>query len=110
MPFVDLESYVSIKELVQQLNYYFPIFPHLTEYRCIIFNNYSAGRSSLKLDIETIISIISKDILSLLDFLKVYKPIVIEYSISKIVPSYLALSYSNRVIVIVLIDLIYLTL
>ena len=57
-------------------NYYFPIFPYLTSYRCIIFDNYNAGRSQSD-GKETSVPIIAKDVLGLLDHVKVDKAIVV---------------------------------
>lgn len=59
-------------------NFYFPIFPYLTSYRCIIFDNYNAGRSQSD-GKETSIASIGKDVLGLLDYLKVDKAVVVGY-------------------------------
>jgi pimeloyl-ACP methyl ester carboxylesterase len=52
----------------------------VTSYRCIIFDNYAAGRSEYKPGTETSIASIGKDVLGLLDYLEVDKAIVVGYS------------------------------
>ncbi|EXJ61746.1 hypothetical protein A1O7_02176 [Cladophialophora yegresii CBS 114405] len=78
-------------------NYYFPIFPYLTSYRCIIFDNYGAGRSNFKAGTETSIESVGKDVLALLDHLKVDKAIVVGYSMGGMVPTQLASTSPSRV-------------
>lgn len=78
-------------------NYYFPIFPYLTSYRCIIFDNYNAGASQSDGG-ETSIPSIGKDVLSLLDHLSVSKAVVVGYSMGGMVPTYLASTSPNRII------------
>jgi pimeloyl-ACP methyl ester carboxylesterase len=79
-------------------NYYFPIFPYLASYRCIIFDNYGAGRSKYTTGTETSIPSIAKDVLGLLDHLKVDKAVVIGYSMGGMVPTYLASTSPDRVV------------
>ncbi|KAK5442029.1 hypothetical protein LTS15_011076 [Exophiala xenobiotica] len=79
-------------------NYYFPVFPYLTSYRCIIFDNYGAGRSKYTTGTETSIPSIAKDVLGLLDHLKVDKAVVIGYSMGGMVPTYLASTSPDRVV------------
>ncbi|ETI19667.1 hypothetical protein G647_08680 [Cladophialophora carrionii CBS 160.54] len=78
-------------------NYYFPIFQYLTSYRCIIFDNYGAGRSEYKAGSETSIESIGKDVLGLLDYLEVDKAIVVGYSMGGMVPTHLASTSHSRV-------------
>lgn len=95
MPFADINSHklhytdiappegqtarltlIFVHGLGSTQNYYFPIFPYLTSYRCIIFDNYNAGRSQSDGG-DTSIPSIGKDVLGLLDYLKVGKAVVI---------------------------------
>jgi pimeloyl-ACP methyl ester carboxylesterase len=78
-------------------NYYFPIFPYLTSFRCILFDNYGAGRSKYD-GKETSIPLIGKDVLGLLDHLKVQKAIVVGYSMGGMVPTFLASTSPDRVV------------
>ncbi|EXJ91081.1 hypothetical protein A1O1_04188 [Capronia coronata CBS 617.96] len=78
-------------------NYYFPIFPYLANYRCIVFDNYGAGRSVYDGG-ETSIPSIAQDVLGLLDHLGVPKAVVVGYSMGAIVPTYLASTSPDRVV------------
>jgi len=78
-------------------NYYFPIFPYLTSYRCIIFDNYGAGRSKYT-GKETTIPLIARDVLGLLDHLQVPKAVVVGYSMGGMVPTQLAATSPDRVL------------
>lgn len=78
-------------------NYYFPIFPYLTSYRCIIFDNYGAGRSPYTGG-ETSIPLIAQDVLGLLDHLKVSEAVVVGYSMGAMVPTHLASTSPDRVV------------
>ncbi len=78
-------------------NFYFPIFPYLTSYRCIIFDNYGAGRSKYT-GKATSIPLIAQDVLGLLDHLKVPKAVVVGYSMGGMVPTYLAANSPDRVV------------
>ncbi|EHY60450.1 hypothetical protein HRR83_000211 [Exophiala dermatitidis] len=80
-------------------NYFYPILPYLTHYRCIVFDNYGAGRSKLNEgDAESSIPSIAKDVLGLLDHLNVRQAVVVGYSMGAIVPTYLASTVPERVI------------
>ncbi|KAL6252625.1 hypothetical protein RBB50_000344 [Rhinocladiella similis] len=79
-------------------NYYFPIFSYLTSFRCIIFDNYGAGRSKYVPGTETSVAAIAKDVTGLLDHLKVEKAVVIGYSMGGMVPSFLAATCPDRVV------------
>jgi pimeloyl-ACP methyl ester carboxylesterase len=57
-------------------NYFFPIFPYLTSYRCIIFDNYNAGRSQSDGG-EVTVPGMGEDVLGLLDHLEVEKAVII---------------------------------
>lgn len=81
-------------------NYYFPIFPYLARFRCIVFDNYGAGRSPYNATTqkETSIPLIGADVLALLDHLRVPKAIVVGYSMGGMVPTYLASTAPERVV------------
>ncbi|KIW31137.1 uncharacterized protein PV07_02811 [Cladophialophora immunda] len=79
-------------------NYYFPVFPFLTSYRCIIFDNYGAGRSAFQAGTETSIPSIASDVLGLLSHLGVEKAAVLGYSMGGMVPTYLASTSPGRVV------------
>ncbi|KIX94882.1 uncharacterized protein Z520_09572 [Fonsecaea multimorphosa CBS 102226] len=79
-------------------NYYFPIFSFLTSYRCIIFDNYGAGRSALQPGTETSIPSIASDVLGLLSHLGVERAIVVGYSMGGMLPTYLASASPDRVV------------
>lgn len=78
-------------------NYYFPIFPYLTSYRCIIFDNYGAGRSKY-VEGDTSIPSIAADALALLDHLSIPSAVVVGYSMGGMVPTYLASTSPDRVL------------
>ncbi|KIV79034.1 hypothetical protein PV11_06623 [Exophiala sideris] len=99
----ETPTLIFVHGLGSTQNYYFPIFPHLTAYRCIIFDNYGAGRSSFVSGTETSIPAIAKDVLGLLDTLNVEKAIVLGYSMGGMVPSYLASTHPDRVVAAILI-------
>ncbi|OAP64400.1 hypothetical protein AYL99_00372 [Fonsecaea erecta] len=79
-------------------NYYFPVFPFLTSYRCIIFDNYGAGRSDFQAGTETSIPSMASDVLGLLSHLGVEKAVVLGYSMGGMVPTYLASTSPDRVV------------
>jgi pimeloyl-ACP methyl ester carboxylesterase len=87
---------IFIHGLGSTQNYYFPIFPYLTSYRCIIFDNYNAGRSQSD-GKETSIPIIARDVLSLLEHLSITKAVVIGYSMGGMIPTYVSDSPSHRI-------------
>jgi len=89
---------IFIHGLGSTQNYYFPIFPYLTSFRCIIFDNYGAGRSKYTAGTETSIPSIAQDVLGLLDHLKVDRAVVIGYSMGGMVPTYLASTSPDRVV------------
>ena len=97
------QTLILIHGLGSTQNYYFPIFPYLTSYRCIIFDNYGAGRSPYTPGTETSIPSIGKDVIGLLDHLNVDKAVVIGYSMGGMVPTHLASTSPSRVIATVLI-------
>ncbi|EXJ92681.1 hypothetical protein A1O3_01233 [Capronia epimyces CBS 606.96] len=88
---------ILIHGLGSTQNYFFPIFPYLAAYRCIVFDNYGAGRSKYDGG-ETSIPSIGKDVLGLLDHLGVHNAVVIGYSMGAIVPTYLAATSPDRVV------------
>ncbi len=77
-------------------NYYFPILPNLKDYRCIMMDTYGAGRSKFD-GKEHSIESIAKDVLGLLDHLKVEKAIVAGYSMGGMIPTQLAATAPERV-------------
>jgi pimeloyl-ACP methyl ester carboxylesterase len=79
-------------------NYFFPIFPYLTSYRVIVFDNYGAGRSKYETGTETSIPSIAKDVLGLLDHLQVKEAVVAGYSMGGMLPTYLASTAPDRVV------------
>ncbi|KAK4941634.1 hypothetical protein LTR10_018512 [Elasticomyces elasticus] len=97
------QTFIFIHGLGSTQNYFFPIFPHLTANRCIIFDNYGAGRSSFASGTETSIPAIGNDVLGLLDSLNVEKAIILGYSMGGMVPTYLASTHPDRVVAAVLI-------
>jgi pimeloyl-ACP methyl ester carboxylesterase len=78
-------------------NYFFPILPHLTDYRCITFDNYGAGRSKFDSQSHSI-ETIGQDVLGILDHLKVPKAVVVGYSMGGMLPTYLAATVPERVV------------
>ena len=79
-------------------NYYGPILPFLSQFRCITFDNYGAGRSKYlsNLHPDTSIERIGQDVLGLMDFLNVQRAIVVGYSMGGMVPTSLAASKEGR--------------
>ena len=78
-------------------NYFFPILPYLSDFRCITFDTYGSGRSKFDGQ-EHSIETIAKDVLALLDMLNVQKAIVTGYSMGGMIPTYLAATASDRVL------------
>ena len=85
---------VLVHGLGSTQNYYGPILPYLTDYRCITFDNYGAGRSKYNSEThpDTSIEQIADDVLGLMDDLKVDKAVVVGYSMGGIVPTTIAAS------------------
>lgn len=75
-------------------NYYGPILPYLSQFRCVTFDNYAAGRSKYFSELypETSIEQIARDVLGLLDILQIQKAIVVGYSMGGMVPTTIAAS------------------
>jgi pimeloyl-ACP methyl ester carboxylesterase len=91
---------IFIHGLGSTQNYFTPILPHLSSYRCITFDNYGAGRSALNTPPgEHSIATIGIDVLSILDRLcgNDSKAIVVGYSMGGMVPTHLAASAPSRV-------------
>lgn len=118
MPFVNVNSHqlhysdtpassspskatvVFIHGLGSSQNYYFPVLPHLSQYRCITYDSYAAARSGYNGTGPHNISTIADDVLGLLDALKVpsdEKVIVVGHSMGGIVANHLASTSSSRV-------------
>ncbi|KEF56928.1 uncharacterized protein A1O9_07118 [Exophiala aquamarina CBS 119918] len=90
---------VFVHGLGSTQNYYFPIItPYLSSFRCIVFDNYGAGRSKYDDGHETSIPLIGKDVLGLLDYLKVSRAVVVGYSMGGMLPTYLASTAPHRVV------------
>jgi pimeloyl-ACP methyl ester carboxylesterase len=92
---------VFVHGLGSTQNYFFPILPYLSEYRCITFDTYGAGRSKLNDPIgEHSIGSIGVDVLSILDRLcgNDSRAIVVGYSMGGMVPTHLAATASARVL------------
>ena len=90
------QTLIFIHGLGSTQNYYFPIFSHLTQYRCIIFDNYNAGRSQSD-GKDTTVPSIAQDVLGLLGHLNVPSAIVVGYSMGGMLPTYLASTSPSRV-------------
>lgn len=78
-------------------NFYFPVLPYLTAYRCIIFDNYGAARSPFTGQ-DTSIPSIAKDIVGLMEELKVDKAIIVGFSMCGMIPTYMAATHPDKVI------------
>jgi pimeloyl-ACP methyl ester carboxylesterase len=83
---------VFVHGLGSTQNFYGPIIPYLSQYRCVTFDNYAAGRSKYysELSPETSIERIGQDVLGLMDHLSVEKAIVVGYSMGGMVPTTVA--------------------
>jgi pimeloyl-ACP methyl ester carboxylesterase len=91
---------IFIHGLGSTQSYFTPIIPHLSAYRCIIFDTYGAGRSHLASPPGPhSIATISTDVLSLLDHLcgPNSKAIILGYSMGGMVPTHLAATAPERV-------------
>lgn len=88
---------VFVHGLGSTQNYYGPILPCLSQYRCVTFDNYAAGRSKYYADLypKTSIDQIAQDVLGLMDFLKIQKAIVVGYSMGGMVPTTIAASQNG---------------
>lgn len=83
---------IFIHGLGSTQNYYQPILPYLSAYRCITFDNYGAGRSRYYSELlpETSVESIGQDVIGLMDHLKVEKAVIVGYSMGGMLPSHLA--------------------
>lgn len=88
---------VFVHGLGSTQNYYGPILPYLSQFRCVTFDNYAAGRSKYFSELypETSIEQIAQDVLGLLDFLKIQTAIVVGYSMGGMVPTTIAASQNG---------------
>lgn len=75
-------------------NFYGPILPYLSDYRCVTFDNYAAGRSKYYAELypETSIDQIGLDVIGLMDHLQIEKAILVGYSMGGMVPTTVASS------------------
>ncbi|KAK5069556.1 hypothetical protein LTR64_008237 [Lithohypha guttulata] len=85
---------VFVHGLGSTQNYYGPILPYLTRYRCVTFDNYGAGRSRYysELHPDTSIEAIAGNVLGLMDHLAIDKAVVVGYSMGGMVPTTIASS------------------
>lgn len=85
-------SIVFVHGLGSTQNFYGPIMPYLSRYRCVTFDNYAAGRSKYYSEQlpETSIEQIAQDVLGLMDHLSIEKAIVVGYSMGGMVPTTIA--------------------
>ena len=90
------KTIVFVHGLGSTQNYYFPILPYLKDYRCIAMDTYGAGRSKFD-GKEHSIETIAKDVIGLLDLLKVDKAVVAGYSMGGMIPTQLAATAPDRV-------------
>lgn len=83
---------VFVHGLGSTQNFYGPIIPYLSQYRCVTFDNYAAGRSKYysELSPETSIERIAQDVLGLMDYLSIERAIVAGYSMGGMVPTTIA--------------------
>lgn len=83
---------VFVHGLGSTQNFYGPIIPHLSRYRCVRFDNYAAGRSGYYSDLapETSIKQMADDVLGLMDHLGIAKAVVVGYSMGGMVPTTIA--------------------
>lgn len=83
---------VFVHGLGSTQNYYTPILPYLSKYRCITFDNYGAGRSKYYAELAPDASIkqIAQDVLTLLNHLSIDKAVVVGYSMGGMVPTTIA--------------------
>ena len=95
---------VFVHGLGSTQNYFFPILPYLSEYRCILLDSYGAGRSRLnsggegEQEQEHSIETIGKDVIGIMDALDVERAVVVGYSMGGMVPTWLAAKESGRVL------------
>lgn len=93
-------SIVFVHGLGSTQNFYGPILPYLTDYRCVTFDNYAAGRSkhlpASEVKLETSIEQIGADVIGIMDHLKIEKAILVGYSMGGMVPTTVASSQQGR--------------
>lgn len=89
---------VLVHGLGSTQNYYGPILPYLSSFRCVTFDNYAAGRSKYYANLhpDTSVDQISRDVLSLMDYLKIEKAVVIGYSMGGMVSTNVAASKKGQ--------------
>lgn len=91
---------IFIHGLGSSQNYYFPILPHLKNHRCITIDTYGAARSPYTQDTISIPSI-AKDVIGVLDALKVDQAVVVGHSMGGLVVIELGARYPDRVLGVV---------
>jgi len=78
-------------------NYYYPILPYLSDYRCITIDTYGSGRSKYDGQ-ETSVQTIAKDVLGVMDSLEIKKAVVVGHSMGGMVVNYLGSTAPDRVL------------
>ncbi|KAJ4383452.1 hypothetical protein N0V86_001501 [Didymella sp. IMI 355093] len=103
-----LETFIFMHGLGSSQNYYHAVVERLRTngFRCIIFDNYGAGRSPYTGEQSSIQSL-GDDIIGILDALNVPKAIVVGHSMGGIVAAHLAAERSDRIVAAVLIGPVY---
>ena len=89
-------------------NYYLPLVSDFIKesFRCIVFDNTGAGRSSYT-HVEQSIATLSQDVISILDALEVPKAIMVGHSMGGIVAANLAATRGDRIVATVWIGPVY---
>lgn len=90
-------------------NYYIPVVSELVKhnFRCIVFDNFGAARSPYVKDLEHTVDTISKDIIDILDALKVEKAVLVGHSMGGMVAANLSGTRSDRIVASVWIGPVY---
>ena len=70
------QTIIFVHGLGSTQNYFFPILPHLTEYRSVIYDNYNAGRSQSDGG-DVSVDGMGEDVLGLMERLGIGKAVVV---------------------------------
>jgi pimeloyl-ACP methyl ester carboxylesterase len=89
-------------------DYYVPLVPNFlkNDFRCIVFDNTGAGRSSYT-QIEQSIASLSEDVIGILDALNVDKAILVGHSMGGIIAANLTATRNDRIVASVWIGPVY---
>ncbi len=100
------ETFIFTHGLGSTSSYYFPIIPALASapnnFRCIAYDTTGQGQSPYT-QVEQSISTLAKDVIGVLDALKVEKAVMVGHSMGAVVAPFVAADHSDRIVAAILI-------